>query len=86
MAAFPCRGQFDFPCGTAGRFCIEKTLDFHILANKKSSAVIGSTWSGGGASFLFVLKIKKQAHKTHLIEKKSQIDVDFIGVCVYNNN
>ena len=53
MAAFPCRGQFDFPCGTAGRFCIEKTLDFHILANKKGAPL--SDQHGPVAALLFFL-------------------------------
>ncbi len=67
-------------------FLHRENAGFSPFIKQNGSAVIGSTWSGGGAPFLFVLKIKKQAHKTHTIEEKSQIDVDFIGVCVYNNN
>lgn len=37
MSAFLCRGSMIFLCGAAGRFCIEKTLDFHFLANKKGA-------------------------------------------------
>ena len=37
MSAVLCRGSMISPCGAAGRFCIEKTLDFYFLPNKKGA-------------------------------------------------
>lgn len=35
---FSVQGRTNFLCGAAGRFCIRKTPDFHLLANTKGAS------------------------------------------------
>jgi len=35
---FSVYGQYDFLCGAAGRFYIEKTPDFHLLSSKMGAS------------------------------------------------
>lgn len=73
-SGFSVLGQYDFPCGAAGRFCIGEMPDFHLLQTRKG-AVIGSKWSGGGALFSSIESQSISAYFGLFLVKDSNSDI-----------